>query len=462
MRIGLMLVTVTVAVSSFGQGLMPRRTLGRQASSSSAQGFKEKYHPEGTNEFCRTFEQETNFRTRERTRTLWRARFLQENPSGKNRFQRSSDEEYEYEEAFDLDTFLGFELGKDIGETKTVKLAKPYRLFDLANLQTTAKGRLYKITLEKSFKDASFASLSNEIQKLVANIESAYKVPMSRARGWDSMLGYYSFGFFNGRRGLLGGGPNPRGAFEVSGNYDLETGFGSIRMGVCKPKMYDADREQSEAERRAELESKQRDVSLPDDAGAELLTSKVANVSVTSADDQKAAREAERQAQAEREKAQRVAKRAEQRQQLLAIQEELKRVREAKVLAARGDGGGLLELLAQYKDEAAKRQKEYSDLANLSAEAAKMSQGAKALYEADLEEAKVKAESALKSQKELEAKLTPEKIAEEKRRLAEEAARKAQDAKDKAEYDEFKRKFKVERPSRGMTLEARRMTSEAE
>ena len=461
MRIGLMLVTVTVAVSSFGQGLMPRRTLGRQVSSISAQEFKEKY-PEGTNEFGRTFEQETNFRTQERTRTLWRARFLQENPSGKNRFQRSADEEYEFEEAFDLDTFLGFELGKDIGETKTVKLAKPYRLFDLANLQTTAKGRLYKITLEKSFKDASFASLSNEIQKLVANIESAYKIPMSRARGWDSMLGYYSFGFFNGRRGLLGGGPNPRVAFEVSGNYDLETGFGSIRMGVCKPKMYDADREQSEAERRAELESKQRDVSLPDDAGAELLTSKVANFSVTSADDQKAAREAERQAQAEREKAQREAERTEQRQQLLAIQEELKRVREAKALAARGDGGGLLELLAQYKDEAAKRQKEYSDLANLSAEAAKMSQGAKALYEADLEEAKVKAESALKSQKELEAKLTPEKIAEEKRRLAEEAARKAQDAKDKAEYEEFKRKFNVERHSRRMTLEARRMTSEAE
>ena len=456
MRIGLMLVTVTVAVSSFGQGLVPRRALGRPVpvqSSISAQEFKEKY-PEGTNEFGRTFEQETNFRTQERTRTLWRARFLQENPSGKNRFQRSADEEYEFEEAFDLDTFLGFELGKDIGETKTVKLAKPYRLFDLANLQTTAKGRLYKITLERSFKDASFASLSNEIQKLVANIESAYKVPMSRARGWDSMLGYYSFGFFNGRRGLLGGGPNPRVAFEVSGNYDLETGFGSIRMGVCKPKMYDADREQSEAERRAELESKQRDVSLPDDVGAELLTSKVANVSVTSADDQKAAREAERQAQAEREKAQREAERAEQRQQLLAIQEELKRVRMAKALAARGDGGGLLELLAQYKDEAAKRQKEYSDLANLSAEAAKMSQGAKALYEADLEEAKMKAESALKSQKELEAKLTPEKIAEEKRRQAEEAARKAQEAKDKAEYEEFKRKFKVERPSRRMRSEA--------
>lgn len=152
MRIALMLVAAVVAVSSFGQGLMPRRALGRPGASISAQEFKEKY-PEGTNEFGRTFGQETNFRTQERTRTLWRARFLQENPSGKNRFQRSSDEEYEFEEAFDLDTFLGFELGKNIGETKTVKLAKPYRLFDLANLQTTAKGRLYKITLERSFKD---------------------------------------------------------------------------------------------------------------------------------------------------------------------------------------------------------------------------------------------------------------------------------------------------------------------
>ncbi len=43
-----------------------------------------------------------------------------------------------------------------------------------------------------------------------------------------------------------------------------------------------------------------------------------------------AAREAARQEQAEQDRAQREAERAEQRQQLLAIQEELKRVREAK------------------------------------------------------------------------------------------------------------------------------------
>lgn len=455
MRIGLMLVAAIVAVSSFGQGLLPWRSLGgaRLArSSDSAEEFKEKY-PEGTNEFGRTFEQEKNFRTQERSRTLWRTRFLHENPSGKNRFQRSSDEEYEFEETFDIDTFLGFELGKDIGNAKTVKLAKPYRLFDWVNLSATAKGRLYKITLEKGFKNASFASLSNEIQKLVANIEKTYKTPMTKTGGSGSMLSSYLFGYFHGRR-LLGVGPYPKVAFEVSGNYDLETGFGTIRMGVCKPKMYDADREQSEAERRAKLEAGQRDVSLPDDAGAELLTSRVSNVSETSADDHEVARVAERQAQAEQEKAQREAERAEQRQQLLAIQEELKRVREAKALAARGDGGGLLELLAQYKGETARRQKEYSDLANLSGEAAKMSQGAKALYEADLAEAKVKADSALKSQKELEAKLTPEKIAEEKRKQAEDAARKAQEAKDKAEYEEFKRKFKVERPTRMMTSEA--------
>ena len=51
-----------------------------------------------------------------------------------------------------------------------------------------------------------------------------------------------------------------------------------------------------------------------------------------------AAREAERQAQAEAEKQQREAERAEQRQQLLAIQEELKRVREAKMAAGADKG----------------------------------------------------------------------------------------------------------------------------
>ena len=53
--------------------------------------------------------------------------------------------------------------------------------------------------------------------------------------------------------------------------------------------------------------------------------------------EEQAAREAERQAQAEVEKQQREAERAEQRQQLLAIQEELKKVREAK--AAKSESG---------------------------------------------------------------------------------------------------------------------------
>ena len=49
--------------------------------------------------------------------------------------------------------------------------------------------------------------------------------------------------------------------------------------------------------------------------------------------EEQAAKDAERQAQAEADKQQREVERAEQRQQLLAIQEELKRVREAKAAA---------------------------------------------------------------------------------------------------------------------------------
>ena len=56
--------------------------------------------------------------------------------------------------------------------------------------------------------------------------------------------------------------------------------------------------------------------------------------------EEQAAREQERQAQAEQEKQQREAERAEQRQQLLAIQEELKKVREAKAAAAKSEDGG--------------------------------------------------------------------------------------------------------------------------
>ena len=54
--------------------------------------------------------------------------------------------------------------------------------------------------------------------------------------------------------------------------------------------------------------------------------------------EEQAAKDAERQAQAEADKQQREAERAEQRQQLLAIQEELKRVREAKAAAESSKG----------------------------------------------------------------------------------------------------------------------------
>ena len=54
--------------------------------------------------------------------------------------------------------------------------------------------------------------------------------------------------------------------------------------------------------------------------------------------EEQAAKDAERQAQAEADKQQREAERAEQRQQLLAIQEELKRVREAKAAAESAKG----------------------------------------------------------------------------------------------------------------------------
>ena len=50
--------------------------------------------------------------------------------------------------------------------------------------------------------------------------------------------------------------------------------------------------------------------------------------------EEQAAKDAEQQAQAEADKQQREAERAEQRQQLLAIQEDLKRVREAKAAEA--------------------------------------------------------------------------------------------------------------------------------
>ena len=97
MRISLMLIAMTVAVSSFGQGLVPRRPLGGRLTRPS---------PVAQND---------------------ESRFLEQNPTGTNAFNRTYPAQREFEKDFVLERFLGFEFGVKAEGEKTRTLAKPFR-----------------------------------------------------------------------------------------------------------------------------------------------------------------------------------------------------------------------------------------------------------------------------------------------------------------------------------------------
>ena len=240
MKIGLMLVAAVVSVSSFGQGLVPRRPLGGRLARPSAPPNKERLnamYPSGTNKFGRTFEQQVDF-----------------------------------EKNFDVKTFLGFEFGKQYSGAGIVTLNRPYRLFDKVELQKTVLGRLSGLRLEKEVADVTKESLSNELRKVVAHLESVYQIPLMEGRWYDRNLGNYSFN-------------SPIVAFGVYGTYSDLNGTGSICLWLSKHCLYTEDQKAREVELQKVMSEKGKSINIPDGEGADLLTAVEPKVTPPSTND---------------------------------------------------------------------------------------------------------------------------------------------------------------------------------
>ena len=353
-------------------------------------------------------------RSQEASEQLFRERY----PSGTNEFNRTFEQQSEYEKSFELSDFLGFEFGSKYEGRTEVKLIKPFRGMVDVELGLTVKGRIARVGVSRKTVDISNASLSNEVDKIVSLLSRHYKVSFSvNSPSW--YLGSNEDKWFF----------NEHIAFRVSKRYDAQRGTGEVRVMAEKGALFKDDEEAMAAEKAREIEKKCKKYDIPADEGEELLSSPTLLVQ---SPETQCAQEAARRAQAEQERAQREAERTEQRQQLLAIQEELRRVRLAK--AKSGDIGGLVKELGESKELAQRSKIRYEQLLGMAEDAKKLTSAARKLYEEDLAVSKARMESDAQRVADIQAMLTPEKIEAEKRRQ-EEAA------KAKAEYEALRKKF---------------------
>lgn len=262
MKTLLMLACALSLVQCFGQGLLRTRGLrdGR-----AERAFRTMY-PEGTNEFGRTYQQQSDFDRQQLDRRIAREKFEENYPGGKDEFGRSFDEQYEHVKTFDLDSFLGFKLGKAYAGDKTVKLAKPFRLFDSARLETTVMGRLYRIELKHETDGVSIMSLSNEWTKIESLLARTYKLPRpdgmfgSKVCWWTSSLG------------VVDVFENDVIKIRVDWSYMADSGRGNICIMVEKRGLREQDAKERADEIAKEIESKNKTLSVADNDGADMLT----------------------------------------------------------------------------------------------------------------------------------------------------------------------------------------------
>ena len=239
MRIGLMLIAAIVAVLSFGQGLLPRRSLGGRLTRSS---------PVAQND---------------------EIRFLEQNPTGTNAFNRTYPAQREFEKDFVLERFLGFEFGVKAEGEKTRTLAKPFRMFEKVSLGSSAKGRLYKVSMEQKTKDLSQTSISNEVVMLIAMLEKQYQIGF-KVKGWGHK--YWS------TYGMSAEFKNEKARIAIEGTHQPDSGDGDLKIEVENIEVRRADWKRQEDERLATVAKRQKDVSLSATEGEELLAAAKPNV----------------------------------------------------------------------------------------------------------------------------------------------------------------------------------------
>lgn len=284
-------------------------------------------NPTGTNEFGRTWKVQCEYE-----------KFMKENPDGKNKFGKTFDEQRNYEAEFDIKSFLGFEFGEhcskymstckvgsegDYCMSYPVRLDRQFRLFERVLLESTQKRRLAAISFAQDVNDVSYECLSNEVDKLVALFEKQYKVELKQCK--DRL---YSFQFKNEHVDI-----------DICLYWIREKCSGGINLKIRKEHIFSSDKEQhikDKEQRIKEKENASKSFDIPAEDGLDLMNATTPNIATNTTQNIRGgslgARRRLRQAQAEVEKAQCEAEREEKRKKLEAIQEELKRYREAKAV----------------------------------------------------------------------------------------------------------------------------------
>ena len=190
------------------------------------------------------------------------AEFLEKHPSGTNEFGRTYSQQSEYENGFELKSFLGYEFGQSYTNARSggwvkVVLPKPFRAFTEGMLVHGEFGWLYEVRLSTNLVDVTRESLSNEVDRIAVLLEKAYGIVMLSRRGSVNNR-YFS---------------SPNTHFSVSFDYNGRDGSGELSMTVTNRRIARLGVKRAEEERERRLREKSKKFEVAEDEGADLLSS---------------------------------------------------------------------------------------------------------------------------------------------------------------------------------------------
>lgn len=338
------------------------------------------------------------------------AEFLKKHPSGTNEFKRTYSQQSEYEKGFELKSFLGYEFGQSYtnatsGRWVKIVLQKPFRAFTEGTLGHGEMGWLYEVELRTNLVDVTRESLSNEVDRIAVLLEKTYGIEMRLGRG---SINYRYFSSPNTRIG-------------VACDYDKWDGSGKLRMTVTNDRIRKLGEKRVEEEREKRLREKSKKFEVAEDEGADLLSStEIIKPSVGE------------------KKAQQVsgAEPSPRRSGLLGggllggslRARRLQRQQESEILVARE---------AAAKDRVGKAKKHVERLNSVKDKVAQLSDDAKALYEEDVRKASSELTGATNELKKIDDALTPEVRAQYEKEQKEKKEREERKEKAQKEYFEM-------------------------
>lgn len=344
------------------------------------------------------------------------AEFQERHPSGTNEFGRTYSQQSEYENGFELKSFLGYEFGQSYtnatsGGCAKVVLPKPFRAFKNGVLHHGEFAGLYEVYLHTNLVDVTRESLSNEVDRIAVLLEKAYGIEMHRRRGLIPTF-YKSFSSSNT-------------CINVSCDYNKWNGSGELSMTVMNYRIKRQGEKRAEEEREKRLREKSKKFEVAEDEGADLLSStEIIKPSAVAEKTQQESRAEDSPRQPDLlegglQGGSLRARRLQRRQEAM---------KEAGDPVAR-------EAAAKYRVERAKKRVE--QLNSVKDKVAQLSDDARALYEEDVRKASSELIAMTNEMKKIEDALTPEIRAKYEKEQKEKKEREERKKKAQKEYFEM-------------------------